>query len=221
MARVTRPAVWRRSKASATPFRPVRRVMERTPHVMLAGLSARHFALSEGLESIEISNHASQSDQWWAQQNREVKPQDVNANNHDTIALLVLSGDGTLAGGCSTSGLAGKMPGRVGDSPIIGSGLYVDNQVGAAGSTGVGENVMRDCATFLIVEFMRQGASPTEACEQAIERIRSIDAMKTDLGINFIAIDKQGRYGAAGTADFPYSVTYPGYSEVETAKKMP
>ncbi|MCA9172121.1 MAG: N(4)-(beta-N-acetylglucosaminyl)-L-asparaginase, partial [Planctomycetales bacterium] len=203
------------------PISVARRVMERTPHVMLVGQSARDFALSEGQESIDTSNHPALSAKWWAQQERQVRPTDVNADNHDTIALLVLGADGTLAGGCSTSGLAGKMPGRVGDSPILGSGLYVDNQVGAAGATGIGENVMRYCATFLIVEFMRQGATPTEACQQVIDRIRSLDPKPNELGICFVAVDKQGRYGAAGTTEFPYAVTYPGYSEVEKVAAYP
>jgi N4-(beta-N-acetylglucosaminyl)-L-asparaginase len=136
------------------------------------------------------------------------------ALNHDTIALLALGADGTIAGGCSTSGLAGKLPGRVGDSPILGSGLYVDNEVGAAGATGTGENVMRYCATFMIVEFMRQGLAPQEAIVKTIHRI--IESEKRDnLHINFVALDKHGRYGAAGTdAEFKYSVTTPGQSVV-------
>jgi N4-(beta-N-acetylglucosaminyl)-L-asparaginase len=105
--------------------------------------------------------------------------------------------------------LAGKLPGRVGDSPIIGSGLYVDNDVGAAGATGVGENVMRYCATFRIVEYMRQGMLPDEACLETIRQIGRIDPKRlSDLSINFIALDKHGRFGAAGTdANFQYSVT--------------
>ncbi|MEM8733437.1 MAG: isoaspartyl peptidase/L-asparaginase, partial [Planctomycetota bacterium] len=120
--------------------------------------------------------------------------------NHDTIALLGLDASGNMFGGCSTSGLAYKLPGRVGDSPIIGSGLYVDGDVGAAGATGVGENIMRYCATFLIVEFMRQGKSPTEACEAAIRRIGEGERRPLkSLSVNFVAINKEGHVGAAGT----------------------
>ena len=128
----------------------------------------------------------------------------------------MLGTDGTIAAGCSTSGLAGKLPGRVGDSPIIGSGLYVDNEVGAAGATGVGENVMRYCATFRIVEYMRQGYPPTEACIETIRQISRIDPKPmADLSINFVALDKHGRFGAAGTdAYFKYSVTTAQASEV-------
>lgn len=197
------------------PISVARRVMEKTPHVMLVGRGARRFALAEGFESVDVANHEEKERQWEAAHpTPHLNPQDVNAKNHDTIALLVLTNDGQLAGGCSTSGLAGKLPGRVGDSPIIGSGLYVDKEVGAAGATGVGENVMRFCGSFLVVEFMRSGLDPMTACQKAIERIAQIEPPGKKLGINFIAIDKQGRFGAAGTDDFPFAITYSGVSEV-------
>jgi isoaspartyl peptidase/L-asparaginase-like protein (Ntn-hydrolase superfamily) len=113
--------------------------------------------------------------------------------------------------------LADKIPGRVGDSPIVGAALYVDNEVGAAGATGIGENVMRYCATFMIVELMRSGLEPAAACQKAIERIVASEPEGRELAIHFVALDKQGRYGAAGTGDFPHAVAYPGYSEVLTA----
>ena len=116
------------------------------------------FALEQGLESIEV-NTKERYEAWKKKRAAEAPPQKVDKKNHDTIALLVLGADGNIAGGCSTSGLGGKLPGRVGDSPILGSGLYVDNEVGAAGATGLGENVMRYCGSFMIVEFMRQGGS--------------------------------------------------------------
>lgn len=198
------------------PITAARRVMDKTPHVMLVGRSARSFALSEGLQSVPVEENDQLDAAWWRQR-REVRPQDVNAPNHDTVTVLVLGPDGTISGGCSTSGLADKLPGRVGDSPIIGSALYVDNEVGAAGATGIGENVMRFCAAFLIVEMMRSGMDPTSACQSAIDRIAEKQPADQPLGINFIALDKQGRYGAAGTADFPHAVTYPGSSTVRTA----
>lgn len=182
------------------PISVARRVMEKTRHVMLVGEGARMFALEEGLESIPVDTRELY-EKW--RQERAVerrKPAGAKSGNHDTIALLVLGEDGNLAGGCSTSGLSGKLPGRVGDSPIIGSGLYVDNQVGAAGATGVGENVMRYCATFRIVEYMRQGMRPEEACLETIRQIARVDPKAlAELSINFIALDKHGRYGAAGT----------------------
>ncbi len=136
--------------------------------------------------------------------------------NHDTIALVGVNSDGHLAGGCSTSGLAYKMPGRVGDSPILGSGLYVDGEIGAAGATGIGENVMRFCGSFLIVEFMRSGMDPTAACRAAIERIARMDRKPaSELHINFLAIDKAGRFGAAGTdAEYRVAVVTPSRAEL-------
>ena len=109
----------------------------------------------------------------------------------------------------------------MGDSPIIGSGLYVDNEVGAAGATGIGENVMRYCASYQVVENMRHGMSPTEACAAAIKRIARIDPLGMDLGINFIAINKRGEFGAAGTqANFPYSITTKEFSEVRKGQAL-
>ena len=136
------------------PISVARRVMDETKHVMLAGEGARQFALEQGFASVELLTEERRKawEEWREKQGA--------ADNHDTIALLGLDADGRLAGGCSTSGWGYKLPGRVGDSPIIGSGLYVDGGVGAAGATGLGENVMRYCATFLAVEYMRQGAAP-------------------------------------------------------------
>jgi isoaspartyl peptidase/L-asparaginase-like protein (Ntn-hydrolase superfamily) len=207
----------------AHPISVARRVMEKTPHVMLVGEGARWFALEEGFVSVDIREHREKASAWRSRDqatapDAEAEPApNSSPKNHDTITLLVRGADGTLSGGCSTSGLADKLPGRVGDSPIIGSGLYVDNEVGAAGATGVGENVMRYCGAYLIVELMRQGMDPTAACQTAIRRIAAKDPRGWDLGIHFIALDKQGRFGAAGTKDFPHSVTYPGFSQVLTA----
>ena len=191
------------------PISAARRVMEKTPHVMLVGDGARMFAIEEGLKSIDVDS--SKLHEAWRKERASKKQavQKRSKGDHDTIALLVLGPDGNIAGGCSTSGWGGKLPGRVGDSPIIGSGLYIDNEVGAAGATGLGENVMRHCASFMVVDFMRQGLHPQEACLRAIHRISRIDPLATeDLAINFVALDKKGRYGAAGTGTgFKYSVT--------------
>ena len=195
------------------PISAARRVMEKTPYVMMVGEGARMFALEEGLESIEV-NSRELYDKWFAQRMAQRRNPPASTG-HDTIALLVLGGDATIAGGCSTSGLGGKLPGRVGDSPILGSGLYVDNDVGAAGATGMGENVMRYCASFMIVELMRQGLHPQDACQQAVERIVRMDPKGMDVSVNFIALDKRGRHGAAGTdKGFQYSVTTPSDSRV-------
>ncbi|MHB8522357.1 MAG: N(4)-(beta-N-acetylglucosaminyl)-L-asparaginase [Limisphaerales bacterium] len=192
------------------PISAARRVMEKTPHVMLVGEGARMFALEEGLESVAADTR--ELYETWRQkraaQKRPSAASKPRDKNHDTLALLILGSDGNIAGGCSTSGLGGKLPGRVGDSPIIGSGLYVDNEVGAAGATGLGENVMRYCGSFLVVEYMRQGLPPEEACLETIRRIARQDPKGVDLSINFVALDKHGRYGAAGTGQgFEYSVT--------------
>ena len=192
------------------PISAARRVMEQTRHVMLVGEGARMFALGQGLKSVD-SNSRELNEKWLKEKQGAGKP----ATNHDTIALLVLGPDGNLAGGCSTSGLGGKLPGRVGDSPILGSGLYVDNESGAAGATGIGENVMRYCASFLIVEYMRQGMHPQKACHEVVRRIVQEEGRGPDLSINFIALDKKGRWGAAGTdTKFQFAVTTPGDSRL-------
>jgi isoaspartyl peptidase/L-asparaginase-like protein (Ntn-hydrolase superfamily) len=202
------------------PISAARRVMEKTRHVMLVGEGAKMFALEEGLESVE-TNSAEHNEAWRKKReslNRPPKDAAEKSKNHDTIALLVLGRDGNIAGGCSTSGLSGKLPGRVNDSPIIGSGLYVDNAVGAAGATGIGENVMRYCGSFLVVEYMRQGLHPQEACLETIRRIARQDPKGTDLSINFVALDKKGRYGAAGAGPgFQYAVTTKSSSGVQAA----
>ncbi len=196
------------------PISVARRVMEKTPHVMLVGEGARQFALEQGFEQGERVSPGREKawKNWKAQQDakRASKPK-----GHDTIALVGLGPDGHLCGGCSTSGMGYKLPGRVGDSPILGSGLYVDDEIGAAGATGIGENVLRYCGSYQVVEYMRQGLSPQDACLETLRRIAKKDPKGFDLSISFIAIDKQGRFGAAGTGSgFQYSVTFPGTSVV-------
>lgn len=202
------------------PISVARAVMEKTPHVMLVGQGAKAFALEQGFAAENLLTAKQRKE--WREWRREKRKMEAGENNHDTIALVGIDAEGTLAGGCSTSGLAYKIPGRVGDSPILGSGLYVDNEIGAAGATGVGENVMRFCGSFMVVEYMRQGLSPEDACAETIRRIARLDGRPIeDLHINFIAVDKKGRFGAAGTGDgFPYAVTYPGYSEVLQSKAL-
>lgn len=205
------------------PISAARRVMEKTPHVMLVGEGARIFALEQGLESVPVDS-AAKNEAWRKKRAEEARAAAGNADpekkkeNHDTIALLVLDAHGDIAGGCSTSGWGGKLPGRVGDSPLIGGGLYVDNEVGAAGATGLGENILRYCGSFLVVELMRQGLHPEEACLEAIRRIAKKDPKGLDISVSFVALDKKGRYGAAGSANgFQYSVTHRASSEVLTA----
>lgn len=196
------------------PISVARKIMEDTPHVMLAGTGARQYALANGFEKTNLLTP--EREKAWKEW-RKVQRQKTRADedNHDTITLLSLDADGNLAGGCSTSGWGYKIPGRVGDSPIIGGGLYVDNEVGACGATGKGENIMRYCASFLCVEFMRMGLDPQSACIATIRRLARIDPEGLDLSIFFIALDKQGRFGAAGVGEgFDYAVTTPESSRL-------
>ncbi|MFM8358295.1 MAG: N(4)-(beta-N-acetylglucosaminyl)-L-asparaginase [Verrucomicrobiota bacterium] len=198
------------------PISIARRVMEKTRHVMLVGKGAMDFAAAEGLERGPRVSPGQRAEwrRWKDRQARE-RRRPGSRDDHDTIAMVLLLPDGNLFGGCSTSGLGYKLPGRVGDSPILGSGLYVDNEVGAAGATGIGENVMRFCGSFLVVEYMRQGLHPEDACVETIRRIARLDPKGFDLAINFVAIDKKGRFGAAGTGSgFEYAVATRESSQV-------
>ena len=180
------------------PITAARLVMERSRHVLLVGAGARAFAVEHGAEEVELLTPGRAAA--WEKWKLEQAEQPVSANNHDTIAMIGIDHQGNVVGGCSTSGMGYKLPGRVGDSPILGSGLYVDNEVGGAGATGVGENVMRYCGSFMIVEAMRHGMSPQAACEAAIRRIERIDPLSlAELHINFVAVNKRGEVGAAGT----------------------
>ena len=199
------------------PITVARLVMEKCRHVMLVGEGARWFALEHGVESVDVSSYEPQKADW----QRGRRPQDPDTRGHDTITLLVRDADGHLAGGCSTSGAGGKVPGRVGDSPILGAGLYVDEEVGAAGGTGIGENIMRHCGTYLIVELMRQGMSPQAACEEAIHRIAAKDPRGYDLSVSFIALDKRGRVGAASSSQsFPFAVATSAGNQVLSVEKV-
>ena len=176
------------------PISVARLVMDKTPHVMLVGEGAKKFALEQGFVEENLLTDASKADwQQWLK-TREIKQ--INIENHDTIGMLALDNQGNLSGACTTSGAAYKMQGRVGDSPIIGSGLYVDNEVGAATATGMGELVIKTVGCHLVVELMRQGASPAEACEEAVQRIaRKLGDFKA-FQVGFLALNKNGEYGA-------------------------
>ena len=196
------------------PISVARRVMEKTPHVMLVGIGAQQFAIAQGfpLEPQKLSVEAQKSyDNWLIKS--EYKPviniensknqtafapkKLENGNwNHDTIGMVAMDANGNLSGSCTTSGMGFKMRGRLGDSPIIGAGLFVDNEIGAATATGQGEDVIRICGAHLVVELMRQGLSPENACKKAVERIIKIKgAAAKDIQVGFIAINKQGEYG--------------------------
>jgi N4-(beta-N-acetylglucosaminyl)-L-asparaginase len=202
------------------PITLARKVMEKTPHVMLAGEGARQFAISEGmpLEEEVLHPDSKKAYEEWLEE-EEYRPI-INIENHDTIGMVGLDADGNLAGTCTTSGLAYKMHGRVGDSPIIGAGLYVDNEVGAATATGMGETILKVCGSFLVVELMRQGRSPQEACEEAIARLidKNLENIE-DMQAGFIAVSKDGEYGGyAVHPGFNFAVHHEGGNKMEDAK---
>lgn len=180
------------------PIAVARKVMEDTPHVMLVGEGAKQFALEKGFKEENLLTEEAQKayEKWLT--TSDYKPV-INIENHDTISMLALDKEGNLAGACTTSGAAWKMHGRVGDSPIIGAGLFLDNEVGAAAATGLGEAMMKTAGSAMVVELMRQGKSPEEACKEIVERIYRIykdDPELAYLQVGFIALNKQGEYGA-------------------------
>ncbi len=181
------------------PISVARAVMEKSPHVMLVGDGALQFAIDQGFQKENLL--VEESEREWKEwlKTSEYKPI-ANIENHDTIGMIALDAQGNLSGACTTSGMAFKMHGRVGDSPIIGAGLYVDNEVGAATATGHGEEVIRTVGSHLVVELMRQGRSPESACKEAVERIVKLVQRRgkslKDIQIGFIALNKRGEYGA-------------------------
>ncbi|MBL0146348.1 MAG: N(4)-(beta-N-acetylglucosaminyl)-L-asparaginase [Chitinophagaceae bacterium] len=221
------------------PISVARKVMEKTPHVILVGNGAQQFAVENGfmLESGELSNDAKNAYTEWLKKN-EYKPVinierkqngpfaptffDDGTPNHDTMGLVAMDNNGDLSGAVTTSGMAFKVHGRVGDSPIIGAGLFVDNEIGAATSSGVGEEVIRICGTHLVVEFMRQGYSPEMACKKAIERIVKRDKAKAKtVQVGFLAMNKKGQYGAyAIQKGFVFSVKSNRENQIHDSKYM-
>ena len=179
------------------PISVARAVMDRTPHVMLVGEGAKKFALIEGFEKYKSPIKEVKKD-WkeWKKENKELfKKPKINHENHDTIGMLAMDEFGNISGSCTTSGWAYKMHGRVGDSPIIGAGLFVDNEVGGACATGMGEAVIRIAGSHTVVELMRQGKHPNEACKLAVRRIIEKHDDITGLQVGFLAMDKNGRVG--------------------------
>ncbi|MEK0266124.1 N(4)-(beta-N-acetylglucosaminyl)-L-asparaginase [Stenotrophomonas rhizophila] len=189
----------------AHPVSVARQVMEKTPHVMLVGEGAQQFAVQQGFERRKLLTPEAEkawrewlkTAQYTPEINAERRSRPGDSSNHDTLGMLAIDAQGHLAGACTTSGMAWKMHGRVGDSPIIGAGLYVDNEVGAATASGVGEEMIRNAASFLVVELMRQGRSPADACREAIARVvrKRPEASKT-LQVCFLALNKHGEVGA-------------------------
>lgn len=228
------------------PISVARKVMETTPHVLLVGKGAQNFAVQNGfpLEREELSKNAADAYKKWLLQSKyepvinienQLPPAPPIKNgpfapaffedgtaNHDTMGLLALDASGNLAGAVTTSGMAFKMHGRVGDSPVIGAGLFVDNEVGSATSSGVGEEVIKICGTHLVVELMRQGYSPEQACKKAVQRIVKRDPAKAKtLQVGFIAMNKKGQYGAyAIQKGFVYAVKNTLTSRIVAAKYL-
>ena len=180
------------------PVSVARRVMEKTPHVMLAGEGALQFALSEGFPKENLlTDTARKAWEEWKKKS-EYKPK-INVERHDTIGMVAIDAHQRIAGACTTSGLAFKMHGRVGDSPVIGAGMFADDEVGGAAATGLGELVLRTLGSFLVVEEMRRGAHPQKAVETTIRRIaRKYPEQVKDNQVGFIALDKKGRHGGFG-----------------------
>lgn len=173
-----------------------RKIMEETPHVMLAGEGAQQFAISQGFEPEDLLTKASKKawEKWKI--NSEYNPI-INIENHDTIGMLAIDKNGDISGACTTSGLAYKMAGRVADSPIIGSGLFIDNEIGGCVATGLGEEVMKTVGSFLVVELMRQGKTPQQACEEAISRIvNKPNSDYKNFQVGYIAVNKKGETGS-------------------------
>lgn len=196
------------------PIKVARLVMEQTPHVQLVGAGALQFALSKGFKKENLlTPEAEKTWREWLKTSKydpmiiphllenkknepELYPWPIALLNHDTIGMIALDAKGNLSGACTTSGMAFKMNGRVGDSPIIGAGLFVDNEIGAATATGVGEEVVKICGAHTVVEMMRHGASPDDACKEAVRRMMKNNGAKAkDLQVGFLAINKKGEYG--------------------------
>ena len=202
------------------PVRVARKVMEDTPHVMLVGEGALQFALESGFEKINLlTPNAEKAWKEWLEKS-EYKPV-INIENHDTIGILALDEAGNLSGACTTSGMAYKMHGRVGDSPLIGAGLFVDNEVGGACATGVGEAVIRTAGSAMVVELMRNGKKPDEACKIMVERISRLYPNKENLQVGFLALNKNGEFGGYSIqAGFNYAVKSNTIDDLLDAKHL-
>lgn len=206
------------------PVSVARLVMEKTPHVMLSGDGALEFALENGFKKEKLLTREMKT-AWkkWKKEGGEFS-QEVNIENqiqenHDTIGMLAVDEEGKICGACTTSGLAFKMHGRVGDSPIIGAGLFVDGQVGGAVATGSGELVMKTLGSFLVVELMRNGMSPQQACKEAVKRIVDKIPGYEEFQIGYLALDKNGNYGAFSLQPgFEYAVKSREVSELTEAE---
>tara|TARA_B110000046_G_scaffold139234_1_gene145643 strand:- start:18425 stop:19423 length:999 start_codon:yes stop_codon:yes gene_type:complete len=191
------------------PISVARAVMDRTQHVMLVGEGARSFAIREGFETAKTPLKEVKKDwkEWKKEHKDEFKKPTINNENHDTIGMLAMDEFGNISGSCTTSGWAYKLHGRIGDSPIIGAGLFVDNEVGGACATGLGEAIIRIAGSHTVVELMRQGHHPQAACKMAVERIIAKHDDVTGLQCGFLAMNTKGQVGAYSVYNgFNYAV---------------
>ena len=219
------------------PVSVARLILEQTEHVCLAGEGAFNFALAHGFQPdiLHTENSIKKYNEWksgnygksqeFHTDEYKVKKLGINEDgNHDTIGMVAIDKDGHLSASCTTSGTAWKLHGRVGDSPIIGSGLYVDGEIGAAASTGRGEECVRACGSFLVVEMMRLGKSPQEACEYAAKRVIKLNLLSQikrdhNYQVGFIALSANGEYGAASVRDgFEYALYKEGKNTLSKSK---
>lgn len=198
------------------PVAVARKVMDETPHVMLVGAGAKKFALDNGFKEKELLTEASKRDyENWLKRTDYMPP--INIENHDTISTLAIDQNGVIAGACTTSGASYKYHGRVGDSPIIGAGLFVDQEAGGACATGWGEEVIRTAGSAMVVEMMRNGKSPQEACEAIVKRINERRKGK-EIQIGFLAMDTKGNFGAYSLRKgFTYAVKHKDEDAIKAA----
>ncbi len=206
------------------PISVARLVMEKTPHVMLSGKGALEFALDNGFKKEKLLTQK-RKEEWkkWKKKNKQfsnkINIENVTEDNHDTIGMLAIDKDGRVSGACTTSGMGYKMPGRVGDSPIIGAGLFVDGDVGGATAPGSGELVMKTLGSFLVVELMRQGMSPSRACEEAVKRIAKKIPDYQNHQIGYIALNTKGEVGSfCIQVGFNYALKTPEKTELVNAE---
>lgn len=200
------------------PISVARKVMEETPHVMLVGQGAQQFAVSKGFRRQNLLTPASEA-KWraWTESANYTRPE-INHENHDTIGMLAIDQSGRMSGACTTSGAAWKLHGRVGDSPIIGAGLFLDQDVGGACATGLGEAVIRTAGSAMVVEAMRYGASPQAACRSVVERIVRKHSDLTNLQVGFLAMNAKGEIGAHSVfSGFSFAVKTKATDSIEEA----
>jgi isoaspartyl peptidase/L-asparaginase-like protein (Ntn-hydrolase superfamily) len=208
------------------PISVARKVMETTPHVMLSGKGALKFALQNGFQKENLlTPEARKVWKKWKKSNIGFKPviniENEIKENHDTIGMLAIDREGRLCGACTTSGMAYKMHGRVGDSPVIGAGIYVDGEVGGAAATGTGELVMKTLGSFLVVELMRNGLSPDAACREAVDRIVRKMPDYREHQIGYIALNTKGETGAfAIQPGFEYAIRTNSVNELRKVKSV-